>query len=263
MRDRFLRELAALGLPGLPAAEPPIRESDIEHLPEVARRYLRAMGVVGRGRDRSFRVSFAGRFRRRPDEQWMPCEVWQYDSAVPVARIFHLRLRMAGIVPVLGRDTYVNGRGRMVIRPLDLFTVGDDAGEEFDIGELVTWLNDAVLIAPGFLLRENIEWAAIDDRSFAVSVRDVGRSVSAQVFLDERGLPVDFRTTDRFLASTDGRTRPVRMEWSSPIDEMGEIAGRRVMTRARAVWQMPEGPFCYADFTMKPQTLAFDVSPGA
>ena len=35
---------------------------------------------------------------------------------------------------------------------LGLVTVADGAGPEFDIGELSTWLDDAVLLTPGMLL---------------------------------------------------------------------------------------------------------------
>ena len=119
MRKKFTRELAALGLPGgLPreTAAPPVTEADLASLPGPAQRYLRFMGVVDRPRDSSFRVGFTGRFRTARDARWMRCEVWQYDSRMPVARIFHIRLRMGGLVPVLGRDTYVDGHGRMLIR---------------------------------------------------------------------------------------------------------------------------------------------------
>ncbi len=39
----------------------------------------------------------------------MPAEVWQYNSAVEVARVFHMRIDFAGVVPMVGRDTYLRG----------------------------------------------------------------------------------------------------------------------------------------------------------
>jgi len=68
----------------------------------------------------------------------MKCEAWQYNTRLTLARIFYMQLRFFGIVPVLGRDTYVDGKGRMLIRLLDLVAVGDGTGEAYDIGELVT-----------------------------------------------------------------------------------------------------------------------------
>ena len=44
------------------------------------------------------------------------------------------------------------GRRRMLVRLLDAFTVQDGVGPEYDIGELVPYLNDSVLVAPSMLL---------------------------------------------------------------------------------------------------------------
>ena len=155
MGRKFSSEVAAAGLtaPGSPG--PVVTEGDLETLPEPVRRYLGFMGVVGRQRDTSFRLHLRGRFRPGK-RRWLECEAWQYTSQPDLARIFHMRLRVGGVLPVYGRDTYVGGHGRMVIRPLDLFTVVDARGPEFDMGELVTYLNDAVLLAPSMLLAPEV-----------------------------------------------------------------------------------------------------------
>lgn len=267
MRVKFMEELVALGLPsGLAPdiADGPVAQADLDLLPEPAQRYLRFMGVVGVPRDWSFRLSFTGRFRRTPDEPWMGCEVWQYNTRVAVARVFHIRLRLGGLIPVIGRDTYVQGRGRMLIKVLNYFTIADGTGEAFDTGELVTYLNDLALIAPSMLLVPACNWSHVDETSFDLSLTDHNRTVTARVVVDERGAPVNFSTTDRFFyADQQGHKQLVRTRWSTPIEGWQEIEHRHVPTRAQAVWSMPAGPFPYADFTVVPGTVAFNVPPGA
>ncbi len=56
------------------------------------------------------------------------------------ARAFYSQLRFVGIVQVFGRDTHADGRGRMLIRRLDIVTVGDGTGDGCDIGERVNYL---------------------------------------------------------------------------------------------------------------------------
>jgi len=97
-----------------------VTEADLDGLPPVAARYLRAMGVVGRPRTWELRVHFVGRFRRGPDQAWMPLDAWQYNSAVDVARLFQMRLMFARVVPMWGWDTYRGGRGRMRGKVLNL-----------------------------------------------------------------------------------------------------------------------------------------------
>ncbi len=260
-----MRELRALDLPAGPGGDfdlEPVTEVDLEGLPDSARRYLRFMGVVGRPRDWSFRVGFHGRFRRSRHEPWMKCEAWQYDTRLDLARIFYIQIRFFGLLPVLGRDTYLKGSGRMLIRLLDLITVADGTGEAYDIGELVTYLNDCVLLAPSLLLEPAVSWSAVDDRCFDLALTDRGRTVSARVFVDERGAAVDFETSDRFYADPKDPSRVERCRWTTPIEGWQDVAGRPIPSRARAVWHLPDGELCYAAFAMVPNTLAFNLAPG-
>jgi hypothetical protein len=263
MCKRFLKEVRVAGLPANPTAPSAvISEADMLPLPEPAQRYLRFMGVVGRPRDWSFRLGFTGRFRTGLGQPWMKCEAWQYDIRAPLARIFHIRIRFVGIFPVLGRDTYLQGRGRMLIKLLDLFTLADGSGEEYDIGELVTWLNDAVLIAPSMLLGPEISWASVEPDSFDVSLADHGRTVTARVTVDEKGAPRDFSTTDRFCYNPDDSKRLIRARWTTPIAGWQVVEGRPLPSSGQAVWHLAQGPFVYAEFRSMPETLAFNVVPG-
>ncbi|MGY1687948.1 DUF6544 family protein [Geodermatophilus sp. SYSU D00867] len=231
-------------------------EDDLAGLLPVVARYLRAMGVVGRPRSWSLRAHFIGRFRRGPDQPWLPLNAWQYNSGVEVARLFRMRLLVARVLPMWGWDTYRAGAGRMMGKALGLVTVADGSGPEFDIGELTTWLNDAVLLAPGMLLHPRTAWEAAGDHSFRVAVTDAGHTVSAEVFLDEAGRPRDFRSEDRWADLPGG---PVRASWSTPVAGWTVVDGRPQMTGGAAVWHLPDGEYRYAEMAL--QNLDLDVSP--
>jgi hypothetical protein len=261
MRERFLKEVAGLGLPGSPGPQSVISESDIARLPDTAQRYLRFMGVVGRPRDWSFRMEFAGRFRAKVDGPWAACRTWQYNTRLDLARVFHIRMRFGGVIPVLARDTYRHGHGRMLGKVLDLFTVVDGKGPEFDIGELVTYLNDAIFWAPSMILGLEATWTPVNGDSFDVTLNDHWHRVTARVFVDERGAPTDFSTTDRFLYDPQHPKRLLRAKWTTP--SVLEFAGRRPVSGwGQAIWHLPEGPKPYADFTLVPGSLVYNVPPG-
>jgi hypothetical protein len=253
----FRRGVAAAGLPGRPATADPVTEADVATLPPVAARYLRAMGVVGRPRTWSLRAHFTGRFRRGPDQPWLPLDAWQYNSGVEVARLFRMRLLVARVVPMWGWDTYRAGAGRMLGKALGLVTVADGSGPEFDIGELTTWLDDAVLLAPGMLLHPRTAWEAAGEDSFRVSVTDAGRTVGAEVFVDDDGRPRDFCSEDRWADLPGG---PVRAPWSTPVAGWTVVDGRPRMTGGEAVWHLPAGEYRYGEMTL--QSLDLDVPPG-
>ncbi len=262
MQRRFLKEIASIPLPAGPGSLGRVTDADLSPLPEIVRRYLAFMKVPGHARDWSFRLAWTGRFRRGRTRPWMPCEAWQYNSGLAVARIMHLQIRFGRVLPVIGRDTYFDGKGRMLIKLLDRVVVGDGRGEEFDIGELVTYLNDALLLAPSMLLGSHVSWSAMDETSFDVTLTDRGHTVSGRVYVDSQGAPRDFSTTDRFL---EDPTRPgtlIRGEWRTPIEVWTEVEGRPLPASASARWRLPDGEFTYIDLRLRPDTVAFNIPPG-
>jgi hypothetical protein len=258
LRRAFLADVAAAQLPGGPGDERVVTDADLAHLDEAVQRYLRFMGVVDRPRTWSFQVRFTGRFRMHPGGAWMPARAWQYNTALDVGRVFTMRLRVGHLVPMIGHDTYVRGHGRMLGNVLGLFTVADGSGEEFDSGELSTYLNDAVLLAPSMLLGPQTTWTGIDDSTFTVALRDAGREVSAQVSLDPRGAPVDFVTSDRWAALPGG---PVRAPWRTPVSRWDPIDGLPFPGPASAAWDLADGPFPYIDGAFERGSLVRNLPP--
>jgi len=258
LRQRLAADVAALGLAPGPAQPATVSDAQLSGLPSAAQRSLRFMGVVGRPADLSFLVHLTGRFRLRPGLPWLRCEAWQYSTCPTVTRLFHLRLSAAGLLRMTGRDAYAAGQGRMHGTLAGMFTVADSAGPETTVSELVTYLNDAVVLAPSMLLELPVTWAPVDDSSFEVTLEDAGHRVTARVFLDERGAPVDFTTEDRWCALPGGL---VRTRWSTPVHGWRQVHGRWLPSAGSAVWHLPEGPFRYAEFRFAPGAIRYDVAP--
>lgn len=269
-RDRGLSEafrarVAAAGLRPGPGDDAPITEADLAGLDEPVQRYLRFMGVIGRPRTWSFTARFAGRFRLRPRMPWLAAEALQYDALLPEAdggqqasRIFTMRLRFARLVSMLGHDTYLAGRGRMVGRLAGRWTVADGSGPEMDVGELSTWLNDVLLLAPSMLLRSGATLRALDPDRFEVTVTDNGHTVRAEVTIDSQGAPVDVATTDRWAALPDGL---VQARWHTPIQWWIDVDGRPFPGPGPAVWDLPDGPLTYVDGRFIPGSVVENVPP--
>ena len=260
MRRRFQARLDQLNLAAGPVDGAEVTDNDIAALPSAARRYLHHMGVVGRPRDWSFRARFLGEFRLRPGQKFMPCEAWQYNTSLVPARLFYMRIDFAGVLPMFGVDVYRAGQGRMHGKLLGLITVADGSGPEFDIGELTTYVNDALMIAPSMLLTPAVTWTAVDDHRFDITVSDGRISTTSRVFLDEQGRMVDFSTTDRWAALPAGLTRA---RWATPIDGWQEHDGRWLPTGGRANWHFDTGEFEYVRGRFVPASVEFNVPPGA
>jgi hypothetical protein len=96
-------------------------------------------------RDWSFRARFVGEFRQRIGQKFMPCEAWQYNTSLVPARVYYMRIDFAGLLPMFGVDVYRAGHGRMHGKLLGLITVAYGSRPEFDVSELTTYVNDALM----------------------------------------------------------------------------------------------------------------------
>ncbi len=239
-----------------PTERDTLTDTDLARLPPTVRRYMHFMGVTGRPRDWSFRAEFLGRFRRTPTESWMPCRALQYNTRLGIARIFTMRVVFARALPMIGHDTYVRGTGRMVGRLLGVFKVVDGKGAEFDTGELTTYLNDAVLLAPSMLLGTETKWTGVDDHTFDVALTDLGRTVTARVVIDDHGAPRDFITTDRYAALPEGL---VQARWNTPIPSWTMVDGRPFPGPTGATWALPDGPFTYVEGGFVPGSVVYNI----
>jgi hypothetical protein len=239
----FVRRTASV--PRQPEATRTVTDADLVGLPAAAARYLRFMDVVGAPRTGSLAAAAHGRFRMRPDGRWMACRAWQLNTRSPVRRLFHMRLRLAPGIAMTGWDTYADGEGRMRGTLFGAIPVASGTGPRFAASELVTWLNDAVLLAPGMLVDPAVRFGEDPDPDwFRVEVTDGGRSVAARVQVDENGAPRDFWTDDRYADLPGGL---VRARWHTPVDSWTVVDGRPVPVGAKAVWQLTGGPFTYAE----------------
>lgn len=169
-----------------------------------------------------------------------------------------MHVRVAGILPLVGCDTYLRGRGQMIGKVFNRFTVVEGHGEEFDIGELTTYLNDAVLLAPSMLIGANTTWTDIDDSTFQVTLHDAGRKVTGRLSVDDEGAPTDFATNDRFAALPTGL---LLAEWHTPVENWQSLHGHHLPGKVQAVWHLPDGPLPYVRGLFVPESLHFNTAP--
>jgi len=100
----------------------------------------------------------------------------------------------------------------------------------------------------------------VDNATFDVTLADAGRSVTARVFLDGPGAPVDFSTTDRFAALPGGLRRA---EWRTPVSGWTHIDGRSWPGSVAAVWHLPDGEFRYVEGRFDAASVVVNVPPGS
>lgn len=224
-----------------------LTEKDMEHLPEVVRKYLLYTGCLGRQKIVGLRTECTGGIRSAPGEEYMTLKSVQYNFMDLVSRSFYIVAKKRGI-PAIGLHIYQNARATFQVRLLGLFTVVNAKGPKLDQGETVTVLNDMCVMAPGSLIDRRIEWETVDSRSVKAIFTNDKICVSAVLHFDEEGKLINFVSNDRF--ETDG-VEYKNFPWETPLAEYREFNGYLLPSRARLIYKRPEGDFCYGEFEIK------------
>lgn len=217
-------------------------ESDISHLPEPVKRYLRYTGCIGKPKVNDFKILFTGKIRKDEKSAWMPFSSEQYNFMHIPTRLFFMKASMFHL-PVAGYHRYADGDAMMDIRLASMFRVQFQEGEQMDQAETVTFFNDMCCMAPATLIDPRISWQPIDDQTVHAIFTHKGISISADLYFNALGQLINFKSNDRYNTEA-GKKLP----WSTPLKNYQERNGYRLATYAETIYTYPDHDLCYGTF---------------
>lgn len=231
----------------------PVRAEALQALPAPIRRWLESAGVVGKPRVQSVRLRQSGGLRTAPSQAFMPAQAQQYFSVEPPGFVWQVHVPMARVIPVVGRDSYLDGHGHMLIKALGLIPVVDAEGSAIDQGVLLRFLAEMVWF-PGAALAPYVVWTALDDTSARATMRYRDVSASADFHIDERGRFARLQA-QRYMSDGGGASL---QDWSVSASAWRRFQGVEVPSAGSVSWLLPEGEFTY--YRWEINELEYNVS---
>ena len=225
-----------------------VTEQDILRLPAPVQRYLRYVGAVGKPRVNNFRALSQGAMKRSMKSDWIGITAQQYDFFGDRARLFLIESSLYG-VPFDGLHMYVGNNATMRIKVASLFPIVHAQGEKMTRTETVTLFNDMCLLAPATLIDSSIQWDTVDSLRVKARFTNMGNTIAAELFFNEKDEMTDFISNDRSLSS-DGKSYE-SYPWSTPVKDYRDFGGMKIASSGEAIWHMPEGEYSYAKFDVK------------
>lgn len=229
-----------------------ITARELQTLPLPVQRWLEASGVVGKPRVRSLRLLQTGGMRTAPAQSALPARAEQYFSTEPPGFVWRIRLPMFHVLPVSGRDSYLEGKGRMTIKAASLIAIVDGQGDAIDQGALLRFLGEMVWF-PSAALRSYVAWRAIDAQHARAIMRYAGVEASADFSFDAAGRVTGLRAQRYMGGGAEARLLP----WEVAIEAWQRFEGIEVPVKGSVRWQLPEGPFTY--YTWQITRIEYDV----
>lgn len=218
----------------------------LQKFPEPVKRYLLYSGVIGKPMVQTVRLKQVGKIRKDSTQPWMNFEAKQYYSVNPPAFVWVAYMKFFGLPLIRVRDCYMEGKGNILVKALSLFTVANSSGDKMDQGAMMRYLNEMMWF-PSAFLGKNVSFESIDANSARVTLKDLGKSVTATMYFDEDGRLINF-TAPRYRDM--GNNKFELENWSTPIREYCEFEGMKIPRIGAGVWNLKESDLEYIDLTI-------------
>ncbi|HXV34282.1 MAG TPA: DUF6544 family protein [Gaiellaceae bacterium] len=213
----------------LAGARRPAPSGGVEELPAPVQRWLRWSRAGGAALPATVRLLQQGEFRAGEKRGWAPFRAEQYFTLDPPGFLWRVRLRLAPLLSVTGRDRWVDGDASMRMRLLGLVPVVNASGPALAQGAMLRWLGETIWF-PQAVLSPRIAWETVDDESARASLTAGGQTAGETFVFDAEGRPVELRA-DRF-----NDARKAILPWVNRNEEFGELGGLRVPVAGEALW---------------------------
>ena len=213
---------------------------DLATLPLPVKRWLIEAGVVGKTIPRTVRLRQRGMMRISPDQEEVEATAQQYFLLEKPEFIWRVRLWVKGILPISGRDTYREGRGRMTIKLASLITVVDATDDKIHQGALLRYLGESIWM-PAAMLNKTVRWEPINDKSAKATMTHGGTSGSAIFTFDDKDRFIRL-TAERFYG---GGPDAKLEQWDIEATDWDTMGGYLVPVRGEVRWKLPDGDFTF------------------
>lgn len=208
-----------------------------QDLPEPARRYLTRAIAAGTPLAVSVRLAMTGMIRLDPWRQPVPMQAEEL-LAPPHTLVWSGTMR-PGVLRILGREAYVNGRVEHRRRLFGLVPWISGAGPDLERSSAGRLAIESILFPPALLPARGTVWEAVAKGTARAFVPVGDESLPVTITVDPRGRLLHASTKRWPWDPPDGRPRCVRFDIDR-IDEELEFGGYRIPTRFRAGWQLGE-----------------------
>ncbi len=212
-----------------------ITEKDIQHLPDVVKRYLRYTNIIGKEKIKTIRLKQGGGFRLKPDDEFKTMKAEQYINTE--TQEFYWKGKVGVITAI---DKFIKGKGNMTVKLLGLVKVAEMEGEKVDQGELIRFLAEGVWF-PSIFVENFISWKSIDDTTAEATIRIKETSASAIFYFNKKNEV--FRITAERYMEKDGEF--TLQDWEIQIREYKILSGIFIPNKTDVIWNLDGGKFCW------------------
>lgn len=222
--------------------------SSLDNSPEVIKRFFTSTVADSIYKPKLVTVKQTAQFKTDIESEWMPLTATQYFTTDVPNFIWIAEIQNSKLFWVNAIDSYINGKGNMLIKFNSSITIADSWGIELDKSGLFRYISEAVLFPTKLLPKENLVWNILDSNTAEIKFIDNELSVIAKLFFNKQHQIEKIETYDKYRALEDGYEKSLYIIHLSKYKTIEDKF--TVPTYIEVEWDLPSGKFKYGKFTI-------------
>lgn len=222
--------------------------SELEKQPELLQRYFNTVITDTSKIPKFVTVKQNGKLKTDINSEWKDLTAVEYFTTEQPNFLWNSKMSTSKFFWVNAIDSYISGRGNMLIKLNSSVTIADSWGLELDKSGLFRYLSEAVLFPTALFPSENLLWDVIDTNIAEVKFNHSEVSVVAKLYFDKDRKLAKMETYDKYRALEEGFERSLYTVYYSNYKIFDN--NFFVPTQIEAEWELKDGRFKYAKYTI-------------
>jgi len=222
--------------------------SILEEQPELIRQYFKSTIADSVSIPKFITVNQSAQFKTDLKSEWMPLTATQYFTTESPNFLWVSEMQNSNFFWVNAIDSYIKGKGNMLIKFNSSITIADSWGLELDKSGLFRYISEAVLFPTKLLPSKNLFWNVLDSNIAEIKFTDGEISVVAKLFFNKQNLIERIETFDKYRALDNGYERSL---YTIYLTDYKNVENKfTIPTYIEVEWQLPTGKFKYGKFNI-------------
>lgn len=187
-------------------------------------------------------------FKTEINSEWFPMESDQYFTTNEPNFVWFSEYETSSFFWINAIDSYISGKGNMLIKLNSSITIADSWGIELDKSGLFRYISEAVFFPTKLIPSENLIWNVLDSNIAEIKFNNGDLSVVAKLFFRSDKTIERIETYDKYRALDDGFRKSLYSVYFSDYKLISNSF--LVPTYMETEWQLPSGTFKFGKFNI-------------
>lgn len=222
--------------------------SQLEDQPNLIKDYFQAVISDSVIIPKFITLQQTAQFKTDVNADWMPITATQYFTTEKTNFLWYSEMKTSKFFWVNAIDSYINGKGNMLIKFNSSVTVADSWGLELDKSGIFRYISEAVLFPTSLVPSNNLKWDVLDSNTAEIKFSENEISVVAKLFFDSSNRIYKIETFDKYRALDIGYEKSLYTIYLSEYKNFNNSF--TVPTYIEVEWDLKNGKFKYGKFTI-------------